>query len=86
MANKKNEKRVTINVSAKEFNVKCGLDFAEFLESDIDLLSNGTKKIELKQLVAAYVKKSYENYILQRDIKKLLEKVSEEVPVKVNNA
>ena len=75
-------KQVIINVSAKDFIVKCGGDFAKYLETDIDLISNGTKKIELKLFVDSFVKKSYENYILQKEIKKLVKTLNEELPNK----
>lgn len=75
-------KQVIINVSAKDFIVKCGGDFAAYLETDIDLLSGGSKKIELKHFVDAFVKKSYENYILQKEIKKLVKTINEELPLK----
>lgn len=75
------EKQVVINVSAKDFIIRCGNEFAEYLESDIDLMSKGTKKIELKQLVDAFVKKSYEHYILQKELKKLLKTIDDELPI-----
>lgn len=53
-----------------------------FLEDDIALISGGIKKIELKRFVDAFVKKSYENYILERELKKLIKAINEELPVK----
>ncbi|HEF1653671.1 TPA: hypothetical protein R8U15_001169, partial [Campylobacter jejuni] len=63
-----NLKQVIVNVNAKDFIVKCSEEFANFLEDDIALISGGTKKIELKRFVDAFVKKSYENYILEREL------------------
>ena len=77
-----NLKQVIINVSAKDFIVKCSEEFANILEDDIALISGGTKKIELKCFVDAFVKKSYENYILERELKKLIKAINEELPVK----
>lgn len=54
----------------------------QILEDDIALISGGTKKIELKRFVDAFVKKSYENYILERELKKLIKAINEELPVK----
>ncbi|NDJ26568.1 hypothetical protein DMB95_01150 [Campylobacter sp. MIT 12-8780] len=70
-------KEVIVNVSAKDFTVRCGEDFANYLETDIDLVSNGTKKIELKQFVNAFVKKSYDYYMLQKELNKLLKTINE---------
>ena len=71
------EKQVIINVSAKDFVVRCGEDFASYLQTDIDLISGGTRKIELKKIVDAFVKKSYEHYILQKELNKLLKTINE---------
>lgn len=76
-----NLRQVVINVSAKDFIVKCSEEFANFLEDDIALISGGTRKIELKGFVDAFIKKSYENYILERELKKLIEAINEELPV-----
>ncbi|MCW1360682.1 hypothetical protein [Campylobacter sp. US33a] len=73
------EKQVIINVSAKDFIVKCSEEFAHYLENDIALISNGTQRMELKTLVDAFVKKSYDSYILEKDLKKLIKTINEEV-------
>lgn len=72
-------KEVIINVNAKDFMVKCNAEFASQLEADIDLLSYGTKKIELKNLVDNFVKKSYENYTLKKELEKLLKNINKEL-------
>ncbi|EAI9893846.1 TPA: hypothetical protein SAT82_000413 [Campylobacter jejuni] len=77
-----NLKQVIVNVNAKDFIVKCSEEFANFLEDDIALISGGTKKIELKRFVDAFIKKSYENYILERELKKLIKAINEELPTK----
>ncbi|EKQ0705710.1 hypothetical protein P4Q13_000964 [Campylobacter jejuni] len=77
-----NLKQVIVNVNAKDFIVKCSEEFANFLEDDIALISGGTNKIELKRFVDAFVKKSYENYILERELKKLIKAINEELPTK----
>ncbi|ECP7275336.1 hypothetical protein FU701_04585 [Campylobacter jejuni] len=80
-----NLKQVIVNVNAKDFIVKCSEEFANFLEDDIALISGGTKKIELKRFVDAFVKKSYENYILERELKKLIKAINEELPTNKSN-
>jgi len=75
-------KQVIINVSAKDFNIKCSEEFADFIEADIDLISKGSKKIELKQLVESYIKRSYDYYTLQKELKKLLTTLNNELPIK----
>lgn len=75
-------RQVVINVSARDFTIKCSEDFANFLEDDIALISGGTNKIELKNFVNAFIQKSHENYILKRDMKKLVKVVDEKLQAK----
>ncbi|MBS4234930.1 hypothetical protein [Campylobacter vulpis] len=83
MAN--NLKQVIINISAKDFVIKCSDEFADFLEDDIALLSNGTKKMELKSFVDAFVKKSYQNYTLQKKLQKLIKTMNENINTNSTN-
>lgn len=76
-------KEVIINVSAKDFVVRCADDFAQFLESDIDLLSKGSKKIELKEFVNSYIAKSYEQYKIHKQLEKIIKTINAERPFKV---
>ncbi|TQR30652.1 hypothetical protein DMB92_07490 [Campylobacter sp. MIT 99-7217] len=75
-----NEKQVVINVNAKDFIVRCSEEFAEVLEDDIALISGGTKKIELKSLIKAFVEKSHRNYLLEKEINKLVRTLNKELP------
>ncbi len=70
MENSDKIREVIINVNAKDFVIRCADDFASFLEADIDLLSKGSKKIELKEFVNSYIAKSYEQYKLHKQMSK----------------
>ena len=83
MAN--NLKQVIINISAKDFVIKCSEEFADFLEDDIALLSNCTKKMELKSFVDAFVKKIYQNYTLQKKLQKLIKTMNENINTNFTN-
>lgn len=80
-----NEKirEVIINVNAKDFVIRCADDFASFLETDIDLLSKGSKKIELKEFVNSYIAKSYEQYKIHKQVDKIIKTINAERPFKV---
>lgn len=83
MENSEKIREVIINVSAKDFVIRCADDFANFLEVDIDLLSKGTKKIELKEFVNSYIAKSYEQYKIHKQIDKIIKTINAERPFKV---
>ncbi|TQR61335.1 hypothetical protein [Campylobacter troglodytis] len=75
---------VIINVSAKDFVIKCSEDFAKIFEADIDLISKGTKKIELKDMIQSFVAKSYENYEIRKQIDELIKALNTEPIFKVS--
>lgn len=77
-------KEITLNVNAKDFLIRCAQDFAEFLEADIDLLSNGSKKIELKEFVNSYITKSYELFKIQKQLNKLIKTLNAAPDFKVS--
>lgn len=83
MENSENIREVIINVAAKDFVIRCADDFAKFLEVDIDLLSKGSKKIELKEFVNSYIAKSYEQYKIHKQIDKIIKTINAERPFKV---
>lgn len=83
MENNENIREVIINVAAKDFVIRCADDFAKFLEVDIDLLSKGSKKIELKEFVNSYIAKSYEQYKIHKQIDKIIKTINAERPFKV---
>lgn len=69
-------------MSMQKISLLSAVKNLQILEDDIALISGGTKKIELKRFVDAFVKKSYENYILERELKKLIKAINEELPTK----
>lgn len=75
----KDYSQVVLNVQAKDFVIKCGKDFAKVLESEIALISNGSNKLELATLVNAFVKLSFDNYRLQKELKKLANSINNEL-------
>ncbi len=84
MENNDKIREVIINVNAKDFVIRCADDFASFLEGDIDLLSKGSKKIELKEFVNSYIAKSYEQYKTRKELVKIIKTIDEEPPFKVS--
>ncbi|MBX1885901.1 hypothetical protein [Campylobacter peloridis] len=78
MANS-NQRKVTINVYAKDFVVTCSNEFANHLEDEIALISGGSGKIELANFINAFVKLSYENYIFKKELNKLVSTIDKEI-------
>ncbi|AJC94463.1 hypothetical protein FVD15_00400 [Campylobacter volucris] len=78
MANN-NQRKVTINVYAKDFVVTCSNEFANHLEDEIALISGGTGKIELANFINAFVKLSYENYIVKKELNKIITTIDKEI-------
>lgn len=78
MANN-NQRKVTINVYAKDFVVTCSNEFANHLEDEIAFISGGNGKIELANFINAFVKLSYENYILKKELNKIINVIDEEL-------
>lgn len=58
----KQKRELVLNVHAKDFMITCDEDLARYLKAQIDELSGGTGKIDLKTLVDAYLKLSCEKY------------------------
>ena len=77
-------REVIINVSAKDFVIKCSDYYANIYEADIDLISRGSKKIELKDFIQSYVAKSYENYEIRRQIDELIKTLNTQTHFKVS--
>lgn len=66
-------KKVTININAKDYNILCEeIEFAKILEEEIKKISNNnTNKVDLKDFVNTYAKKSYDCYKIEKQLKEL---------------
>ena len=69
------EEKVVLNVHAKDFLITCSPEFAGFLRAEIDRLSQGSGKIELRELVDAYLSNTYEILSLHKKLASLQERL-----------
>lgn len=86
MENNDKIREVIINVNAKDFVIRCADDFASFLEADIDMLSKGSKKIELKEFVNSYISKAYEQYKSYKQMSKIIKTIDDTIDAKPTNS
>jgi len=68
-------KTIKVNLANKSFNLSLQEDFAEHIESEIQHLFENDDMNDIKQLLSAYVKKSYDYYLLQKRIDALTAKI-----------
>ncbi|MDD3324780.1 MAG: hypothetical protein PHN38_06635 [Sulfurospirillaceae bacterium] len=64
--------KITVCVGGKDFDIKLEGEFALKFESDFKEIFKEKKSLEPKELLMAFVQKSYDNFLLETDIKKLI--------------
>ena len=71
-------KKVTINVSSKDYTITLEDGFAKAFQKDLETLTAKKKNIDVKDLLGAFIQKSYDLYMqdqkLQENIKLLEDK------------
>ncbi|MBA1438756.1 MAG: hypothetical protein FAF05_07215 [Epsilonproteobacteria bacterium] len=71
-------KKLGLHINGRRFDVDVEDDFASFLENQMQNDFNFEGNNDIKQLLYAYVRKSYELYGQSIQIKKTLEKIEKE--------
>ena len=67
-------KKLTISIAAKRYDISIDEEFASTFEREIDeSFKKGSN--DVKALLSAYVKKSYEKFLLEREIDRINEKL-----------
>jgi len=67
--------KVTVSIGSKDFDITLDEDFAKFFEEDFRDTFGEKSTIETKELLYAYVQKSYDEYLNEIEYKKLIEKI-----------
>ena len=62
-------KQITLTVSSRDYTITLDDDFAEVFERDWKKFMGGKKFIEPRELINAFVEKSYESYTNLRVVK-----------------
>lgn len=55
-------KKVTVTIASKDYTITLDKSFASSFESDMERFLGNNKGLDVKELLTAFVQKSYENY------------------------
>ena len=67
-------KKLTVSIAAKRYDISVSEEFASIFEKEIEeTFVKGNN--DIKTLLSAYVKKSYEKFLLEKEIDKISEKL-----------
>lgn len=67
--------KLTVSIGSKDFDITLDEEFSKFFEKDFKETFGEKKSIETKELLWAYVQKSYDEYLNKMEYKKILEKI-----------
>jgi len=67
--------KVTVSVGSKDFDITLDAEFAKFFEANFQEIFGDKTNIETKDLLYAYVQKTYEEYLNKIEYKKLITKL-----------
>ena len=70
-------KQITLTVSSRDYTITLDDDFAEVFERDWQKFMGGKKFIEPRELINAFVEKSYESYTNLRVVKDVTKDIEE---------
>jgi hypothetical protein len=69
--------KVTVSIGAKDFDITLDEDFSKFFEANFRETFGEKTNIETKELLYAFVQKSYDEYLTKIEYKKLIDKIEE---------
>ncbi len=69
--------KITLSIGSKDFDITLDEDFSKFFEKDFKATFGEKKTIETKELLYAYVQKSYDEYLNKIEYKQLIDKIEE---------
>ncbi|MDD4506776.1 MAG: hypothetical protein PHE60_10445 [Sulfurospirillaceae bacterium] len=67
--------KITISLGGKDFDIKLEGAFAEQFEADFKEKFKGRSTIDPKEILFAYVGKCYDNFLLEEEIRQLVQKI-----------
>ncbi len=67
--------KLSLQVGAKDFDIMLDDDFYDFFMDDFRKIFEDKRNIEIKELLRAYVQKSYDKYQDNKKIKQLIESI-----------
>lgn len=69
--------KVTVSIGAKDFDITLDEDFSKYFEKSFKEIFGDKTNIETKELLYAFVQKSYDEYLNIKEYKKLIDKIDE---------
>ncbi len=67
--------KISVSVSGKDYDINLDGDFALRFEEEFEKLFKGRKNLEIKDILWAFVQKSYDSFLLQQSIEKEIQKL-----------
>ena len=71
--------KVTVSVGSKDFDITLDEEFAKFFEKEFKETFDEKNTIETKELLYAYVQKSYDEYLAKIEYEMMVNKIDEVV-------
>lgn len=72
-------KEIKVNITSRSisrsYNISLDDEFARYFEKELNSIADKNKNLDAKDLLYAFVKKSYENYMQNKDIDELIKKL-----------
>ncbi|WP_024953653.1 hypothetical protein [Sulfurospirillum arcachonense] len=69
--------KITVSIGSKDFDITLDEEFSKFFEEDFKETFGHKNNIETKELLWAYVQKSYDEYLNKKEYKKIADKIDE---------
>ena len=67
--------KVTVSIGTKDFDITLDDDFSQFFEKSFKETFGDKTNIETKELLYAFVQKSYDEYLSKIEYKKIMDKI-----------
>ena len=69
--------KLTVSIGSKDFDITLDEEFSKFFEEEFKETFGEKSTIETKELLYAYVQKSYDEYLSKIEYRKILDKIEE---------
>lgn len=70
-------KKITLFIDSRKFDMDIDVEFATFLENSMSKDFNIDGNNDLKKVLLAYVRKTHELYIQEKEVEKILKNIEE---------
>lgn len=74
--------KLTVSVGSKDFDITLDDEFSKFFEEDFKKTFGAKNTIETKELLWAYVQKSYDEYLDKQEYEEMVNNIDEVINCK----